>query len=357
VRIVPTPTPTPTATAPVSVNSGRLEITAQELSQTLAAGEAVRIIGQTSVRIDSIPVPSLDSFDEWSEKRDEHASSSASAKYVSRETAGFDDLDDYGRWRDVGDYGPVWYPNDVAADWVPYRFGHWAWVDDDAWGFCPFHDGRWVFIGSAWGWLPGPYVAFPVYAPAFVAFVEGPGFVFSIGAGPVALAAWFPLGPGEPFFPWYHYTPEYLRLVNVTNVRNLTNITNIINVRDISQVHYAYRDIATTAVPANVFSSGQRVASHVVRLRPEQLARAQVVPHPTVNPTHSAALPGRLVSPPPIRGAAVTAARNTAGARGGRPVPGETCGPPPVVARNHPPAEGAGRSPVLTTPAPRTPAP
>jgi hypothetical protein len=36
------------------------------------------------------------------------------------------------------------------------------------------------------------------------------------------VAAWFPLGPGEPFIPWYDYSPGYLRQVNVTNVRNVT---------------------------------------------------------------------------------------------------------------------------------------
>ena len=352
----------------VSVNSGSLEITGQDVSQVVTAGQAVRITGQTSVQIDSIPMPSLDSFDEWSEKRDEHVASSASAQYVSRGAVGFDDLDDYGYWEDVSGYGPVWYPNDLPAGWVPYRFGHWAWidpwgwtwVDDDAWGFCPFHYGRWVFINSVWGWLPGAYVAFPVYAPAFVAFIGGPGFAISVGAGPIELAAWFPLGPGEPFFPWYHYSAEYLRLVNVTNVRNITNITNIINVRDINQIHYAYRDIATTAVPANVFSSGQPVSRRVVRLRPEQLARARVVPHPTVNPTRQAALPGRPVSPPPVRRPAVTTARNATGGAV-RPAPGETRPPPPSVTRNRTPTEGAGhpppRAPAHPPPAPRSMAP
>jgi len=35
------------------------------------------------------------------------------------------------------------------------------------------------------------------------------------------LAAWFPLGPDEPFFPVSLYG-DYLRVVNVTNIRNVT---------------------------------------------------------------------------------------------------------------------------------------
>jgi hypothetical protein len=343
----------------VSVNSGRLEITGEGVSQTLETGQAVRITGQNPVHIDSIPMPNLDSFDQWSEKRDQRWASSISAKYVSRGAVGYDDLDEYGHWQEVNEYGPVWYPNDVPPDWVPYRFGHWAWIDpwgwtwveDEAWGFCPFHYGRWVFVGSVWGWLPGPYVALPVYAPAFVAFIGGPGFAISIGAGPVELAAWFPLGPGEPFFPWYHYSVEYLRLVNVTNIRSVTNI-NITNITNINEVHYAYRNIAATAVPAHVFASGQPVARQVVRLKPEQLARAQVIPHPTVNPTQRAALPGRPVSRPPVRPAPVVAARNAAAGPRVRPAPGETRAPPPLVTRHRAPMESGGRPPAPVTRAP-----
>jgi hypothetical protein len=347
--------------ATVSVNGGSIEITAGDVSQVVRAGQAVRLTGRDPVSIESIPMPDLDSFDQWSQKRDEHMASSVSAKYVSRGAVGYDDLDDYGHWQEVSDYGPVWYPNDLPAAWVPYRYGHWAWIDpwgwtwidDDAWGFCPFHYGRWVFIGSVWGWLPGPYVALPVYAPGFVAFVGGPGFAITIGVG-TELAAWFPLGPDDPFFPWYHYSFEYLRLVNITNVRN-TNIINIINVRDINQVHYGYRNVATTAVPANVFSGGQPVARHVVHVDPKVLARAQVIPHPTLNPTRRAALPGRPVSAPPVRHpTVVTTARNARAPRP-QPAPGEARTPPPLVTRNRPPVESGGpppsRAPVSRAPA------
>src|SRR5258708_3387416 len=233
----------------VSVNSGSLEISAEGISQTLQAGEAVELTGESSIQVASVPMPSLDSFDRWSEQRDARLSASASGKYVSRGIAGYDDLDDYGRWEEVAEYGPVWYPTGLAPGWVPYRFGHWAWVDpwgwtwveDEPWGFCPFHYGRWVLIGAAWGWLPGPFVATPVYAPALVAFLGGPNFSGGIGVG---LVGWVPLGPGEAYVPWYHHSGRYLNEVNVTNIRNVTNITNITNVTTINNVHYADRTLA-----------------------------------------------------------------------------------------------------------------
>jgi hypothetical protein len=289
----------------VAVFSGSLEISDGDVSQTLQAGEAARLIGENPVQVQSLPLPAPDHFDQWSDERDRRIESSGSAKYVNPYTPGFSDLDEYGHWVEVADYGPVWYPV-VAAGWVPYRFGHWVWIDpwgwswieDEAWGFCPFHFGRWALIGTAWGWIPGPFAMVPVYTPALVAFLGGPGFGVGIN---IDLVGWFPLGPVDPFFPWYHYTGDYLRVVNITNVRNVTNITNILNVTDIHNVHYTYRTVATTAVPKDVFSSGQPVAHHAVKVPPQQLERAQVTPHPPVNPTPRAAMPGKPVPTPPVR--------------------------------------------------------
>ena len=85
-------------------------------------------------------------------------------RYVSDDVIGYEDLDDYGGWRPVPDYGTVWFPHVSVVGWAPYRFGHWVWVspwgwtwvDDAPWGFAPFHYGRWVFVGGAWGWVPCP---------------------------------------------------------------------------------------------------------------------------------------------------------------------------------------------------------
>src|SRR5258708_28011108 len=108
-------------------------------------------------------------------------------------------------------------------------------------------------------------------------------------------------------------------------------------------------NVAAAAVPAHVFASGQPVARQVVRLKPEQLARAQVIPHPTVNPTQRAALPGRPVSRPPVRPAPVVAARNAAAGPRVRPPPGETRAPPPLVTSPRPPMAPRARPPAPLT--------
>jgi hypothetical protein len=320
----------------VSVNSGRVEVASESVSQTVDAGQAIELSRDEPAEIVQISIPAPDSFDRWSQERDQRLSASSSAQYVSASTPGYEDLDSYGRWVNEADYGPVWYPT-VAAGWMPYRYGHWAWVDpwgwtwveDEPWGFCPFHFGRWVFVGAAWGWIPGPIAVTPIYSPALVAFLGGVGFSF----GSVDVVAWFPLGPDEPFFPWYHYDVEYLRIVNITNVRNATNITNIIHAGNIEQIHYRYRSIAATSVPANVFGRGDPVAHHIVPVNPRMLATARVVPHPPVNPTVHATLPGKPVRQPPVRPVNFAVARR---AHAGQPGPGVARSPAPTTAEPRP---------------------
>lgn len=85
-----------------------------------------------------------------------------------------------------------------------------------------------------------------------------------------------------------------------------------------------------TAVPATVFRSGQPVAQRMVRVTPQQMARGQIVPHPSVNPNASALLAGRQVKAPPIRTARVTAPPAAGRAAVSRP---------PTPPNSRPPAE------------------
>ncbi len=159
---------------------------------------------------------------------------------------GYEDLDDYGAWQATGDYGPVWYPRQVAAGWAPYHYGHWAWVepwgwtwvDDMPWGFAPFHYGRWAFINEPLGLVPGPIaivgyrgpVIRPYYAPAMVAWFGGPHFGVGVSLGGPALG-WVALGIGEIYTPSYRCSRSYFTNVNVYNTRvvQTVNITNVYN--------------------------------------------------------------------------------------------------------------------------------
>lgn len=335
----------------VIVNQGSLEVSGDDVSQTVESGQAVKLTGTEPIQVASVQPPNPDDFDQWCRERDRRFESSASAQYVSHDVPGYYDLDNYGRWREDRQYGPVWYPTAVPAGWVPYRYGHWVWiepwgwtwVEDEPWGFCPFHYGRWVFAGGAWGWVPGPVAVRPYYAPALVAFVGGPHFSISISIG--AGVGWFPLGPREPYFPWYHHGDRYLRQVNATNIRNVTNITNVINVTNVNNLSYANRGVATTVVSTDTFRRGQPVARQVLSVNPSQLGQARITPHPRVAPSGNALIGGRPVPTPPR-----VLRPMTIPARGERPAPSRTI-QPPVATRNAPPERGVAAQP------PRKPAP
>ncbi|MGH9343742.1 MAG: DUF6600 domain-containing protein [Terriglobia bacterium] len=337
----------------VSVYSGDVQLSGGGLSQTLHSGQAVKLTGSGPIQVNYTSLPSQDSFDQWSAARDRTFVSAASARYVSRDTPGYASLDGYGVWSEAPQYGPIWYPTAVPAGWVPYRTGHWVWVgpwgwtwvDAEPWGFAPFHYGRWAFVGARWGWIPGPLGPRPYYAPALVAFVGGPHFSIgvSVGGG-VGFAGWFPLGPREPYYPWYHSGNGYLRQVNVTNIRNVTNINNIVNVRNVNNIRYVNQRVATTVVRSNVFASGAPVRSGLVRMDSQQLAEARVIPHPMINPSGAATFGGRAV-PAPIhteRFAATQANRRFATAspanpRGAPPTAANRTFERPQSARSYPP--------------------
>ncbi len=167
-----------------------------------------------------------DTFDDWVASRERRDDALASTRYVSPETTGVEALDDHGTWRRVPEYGTVWFPSAVPVGWAPYRHGRWAyvapwgwtWIDEAPWGFAPFHYGRWAVVGGVWGWVPGAYVARPVYAPALVAWYGAPGVSVSIGFGSVG---WFPLGPREVYIPPYRYNRRYITGLNYQHVGNI----------------------------------------------------------------------------------------------------------------------------------------
>jgi hypothetical protein len=214
-----------------------------------------------------------DAFDRWSMARDQREDRSVAARYVPRETVGYQQLDTYGDWSQDPGYGAVWLPRAVPVDWAPYRAGHWSWIapwgwtwiDDAPWGFAPFHYGRWARIGPRWAWVPGRLAARPVYAPALVAFVGGSSggvnWNIALGAGspPRPSVGWFPLAPGEAFRPAYRASPRYITQVNNSIVVNRTsNVTNI--------YRYQRQPAAVTAVSAADFARGRpvRVTQHVL---------------------------------------------------------------------------------------------
>ncbi|HEU0277333.1 MAG TPA: DUF6600 domain-containing protein [Rhodanobacteraceae bacterium] len=282
---------------------------ANGVSRQVVAGTSYRFNDSTLTSVDVTGLPAPDDFDRFCEARDADYQRYAGQQqqYVPPDMIGADQLAQYGQWDDVPEYGNVWYPASVPVGWAPYRFGHWAWidpwgwtwVDDQPWGFAPFHYGRWVYARNRWGWMPGPIGVRPVYAPALVAFVGSPGLSIALRVGGGGPVGWFPLGPRDVYVPWFHASRRYFTQVNVANIRNVyvnrTVINNFYNDYHagrrppLGRDQYAYRRMpgAVTAVPRNVFTGARPVHPAALRLDRTQLARTEIATRPDIVPNRA----------------------------------------------------------------------
>jgi hypothetical protein len=293
----------------VSIREGGGDATGNGQTYTLHVGQRGTFSGRDSLNAEVIDIGGRDQFDNWAYNRDRYYDESRSARYVSQDVVGCEDLDDYGDWRDDSNYGHVWFPNRVAAGWAPYHEGHWVWispwgytwVDDSPWGYAPFHYGRWVTVGGRWGWVAGPVAVRAVYAPALVVFIGGGG----VGVGFGGNVGWFPLGPREVYVPSYQVSREYVNRVNISNTTvNNVQITNVYNTTiinkstNITNVTYANRNVrgAVTAVPQRAFVSAQPVGRAAVAMNAPQIARATVSVRVAVAPTRDSVLGAKFAT-------------------------------------------------------------
>ena len=296
-----------------TVFHGRGRVTGGGYSYNVLAGQLATFTGSDTLDYELGQVPDQDDFDQWAFQRDAREDDADSANYVSREMTGYEDLDASGDWSYVAGYGECWAPRAVAVGWAPYRFGHWVWVgpwgwtwvENEPWGFAPFHYGRWANVNGGWFWVPGPVVVRPVWAPALVAFVGGgAGFRFSTGVG----VGWFPLGPGEVFLPGYRVSRNYVNNVNITNTSvNITRVTNVYNTVVINKTVvnevYANQRVSggVTVVSHDAFVNARPVAQNILRVEPRELAVAPVTHVVAVEPVRQSVIgAGRLaaVRPP-----------------------------------------------------------
>ncbi|MEO8837502.1 MAG: DUF6600 domain-containing protein, partial [Herbaspirillum sp.] len=280
----------------VDLFSGAARFGGLSSALTLVAGQRVDASGN-SMQIGSAQ---RNNFDIWSLARDQQRERSASRRYVSPATTGYQELDQYGNWNNDTQYGAVWYPRAVPVTWAPYQDGRWAWinpwgwtwVDNAPWGYAPFHYGRWASFNGRWGWIPGRITPRPVWAPALVGWVGGNNWSVRFSSGNAPAIGWFPLAPREVFRPSYSNSPTYLRRINVTQVTNVNLIENNTNV----SIHYQNQKIqnAVTVVPHNRFQGRQTVTvENPNRMRPDN------APRQFVNAPLSAMVPAGIAHPAP----------------------------------------------------------
>ena len=273
----------------VITRRGRADVYGEGVAYTIDAQQSYRFSGTGLRDYEVLDLLPADDFDRWTYDRDRRWESSVTARYVSPDVIGYQDLDDHGTWRVDARYGNVWVPNRVSAGWAPYHDGHWTWIDpwgwtwvDDApWGFAVSHYGRWTDLNGTWGWVPGPVRARAIYAPALVAFVGGRNFQLSSSTGNVGGIAWFPLGPRDVYRPTYAVSRRYFTNINTSNtVINNTQITNMYNNTNVNNVTYINQQVpgAVIAVPATAFVQSQPVSRVAVRMSNEMVVNAPVTP-------------------------------------------------------------------------------
>lgn len=290
----------------VAVREGEVNVQTASALQQVLPGQSAAIDGPDPQFANVQNGLGVDGFDAWVADRDRYYRASAGTSYVSPQMVGAADLAQYGSWSQNPEYGAVWYPNDVAADWAPYRNGYWidvgawgpTWVDYAPWGYAPFHYGRWAFIGGRWGWCPGRYVARPLWAPALVAWTGGAGWGLSVTVGgPVY--GWVPLAWGEPFRPWWGRCSagcwdRFNRPYNVNMAVWRHNGPPPTSFRNWNAPN------GVTAVRGSSFYARQPVQQNLVRVSREQVAAAPVLSSaPQVRYDASRSASQRPASAPP----------------------------------------------------------
>ncbi len=291
--------------------NARLETNGGTIS--VDTGRGVRVTGGERPRYEFEQAAST-ALDDWALARDQRSERREASRYLPPQMTGWEDLDDYGTWRQEPEYGAVWFPTRIDASWAPYRYGRWTWVrpwgwtwvDDAPWGYAPFHYGRWTMIGGRWGWYPGRYTSRPVWAPALVGWVGGSGWSISLSTGLANVVGWFPLSPYDSYQPWYAANVTYVNHVN----RIVLPPRRDRDRRDDRRDHRPdnrpdNRDRGATVMPREHFGARRPVQNFVAPIAREVVAAQPVVSGATVLPTRgewrSRIPPAAQAQPPAAR--------------------------------------------------------
>ena len=302
--------------------AGSAEFADSEADLEVGTGERVVFSAAGPVAATLEPAAG-DEFTKWCRARAVGETRLTAPYFISRAMTGYAALDDAGQWRSTEKYGEVWQPKPLAAGWAPYRDGHWrwlapwgwSWVDKQIWGFAPSHYGRWLFADGRWSWVPGRFAAHPVWAPAVVGFLGTPGVGLSYADGPGPAIAWFPLAPGEIYWPGYTADLDYIRALNRDNVMDLSAIrlrkdgeppAEIVNAPFVNRAF-------ASVVPRRVFTASEPIATALLTIPSERLRDAPaimgspLVGPPLSPPAHIAAVPARELQSPVAARSAKTA--------------------------------------------------
>ena len=302
----------------LGVRSGSAELLGLNgQTTTVQPGQVVEISGDVDapqLRTLTTAPPALPAY--WA-VRDKQVTYDPPTQYLSSGITGYEDMNAYGSWSRDSQYGDVWTPRSVPANWQPYRTGHWSnvkpwgwtWIDDQPWGYAPYHYGRWANSNNRWVWVPPQRDAPPVYAPALVAFIGGIELTATLGQQSSAPVGWFPLGPREAYVPSYTTDRDYYNRIN----RSAQIQQNTLDDRwqrtqrgdraPAASGGVLVNQRFATVVPSDVFVHSQPVARAALQVSPEKIAAAPVAlvaapPAPTASLAVAAPAPASPAKAP-----------------------------------------------------------
>ncbi len=301
-------------TTTVTVRDGDGEVTGGGRTFPVHARQQAIVVGADQITYDLVSAPGADGWDQWNSSRDRREDQSPSARYVSREMDGYEDLDQYGSWANQPGYGQVWMPPRSQRAGRPITTGIGRGSRPGVGPGLTTRRGDSLPTTMADG-LPSVavgagcldrmgklhYMRRRWWGGSAEAEAEaGSGFSVSFSFGNAAAVGWFPLGPREPYFPAYSVSSGYFGRVNHTNtVINNTVINNYYSDSRnhdgpaLNNIRYANRDVrnAVTAVPQDKFANGRRVAESGARpLTGAQLGTARFAAAPEIAPQRASVL-------------------------------------------------------------------
>lgn len=266
----------------VIVRAGAVDLATPQGNTRVEMGQGATVRGTTREAGCALGgAPATDIWDSWNIERDGMIRKAKSWNYTNRYYVGSEDLDVYGHWVNVPDYGRVWSPT-VGEGWSPYRTGRWVWepywgwtwVSQEPWSWTPYHYGRWFLYGKSWMWWPGPVDGEgnyrPEWAPAYVSFFGFGGHDgVSVGFKSVG---WLPLGPGDSFYPWHGWNGWQFKggtVIDATNTRLIPVVAPLRDDNEFSNLSLAAGDgrirEAISSLPLDRFGTGRSAPKTVSR--------------------------------------------------------------------------------------------
>jgi Family of unknown function (DUF6600) len=293
-------------------DGGRARIYSETSGFALRSGRAAELIndGPSAGDWEMFAAAAPDSWDDWVVERERYLAQRFrydTDRYDSY-VWGAEDLDAYGNWSYVNDYGWIWRPHinviNNYNNWAPYRYGTWTWVwpygwtwvGYEPWGWAPYHYGRWVYYNNYWAWCPRShyYRHRSWWRPALVAFH------ISIGNH----VSWYPLSYRHRDPRSRHYDgwrgpntrgsepePKDLGLLRAVTTTNASDFGSDVGFRSVNEA-VARRIAGEEPVkgdlplrPANIYRQNPEgtvdVSTRITAAKPAVKPAAEIVERPT----------------------------------------------------------------------------